>query len=209
MLDNPLLVSVGSLIGVSGSILSYIMVNALYSPRLFHGVDSIQCVAMNRSLTNVLFGGISAPVDSETHKIEGTVTTTTVDDTADALANADSVILVYQASHKPVTAGAHALFFLGRWLWYGGGQSAVCDFGDYGYVTFERRERPRKSGTKLDEFSFKCPFLVCYPSRCWSYAGAVQRSFGRSICPIRQYVQVSTTLFGIINSMHFSCPRNG
>jgi len=77
MLDNPLLVSVGSLIGVSGSILSYIM-----------------CVAMNRSLTNVLFGGISAPVDSETHKIEGTVTTTTVDDTADALANADSVILV-------------------------------------------------------------------------------------------------------------------
>jgi hypothetical protein len=110
---------------------------------------------MNRSLTNVLFGGISAPVTSEAHKIEGTVTTTTVDDTADALANADSVILVYQTSHKPMTAGAHLSCFLGRWLWYGGGQSAVCDLGDYSYVTFERRECPRKSGTKLDEISFK------------------------------------------------------
>ncbi|TFL07470.1 NAD(P) transhydrogenase beta subunit-domain-containing protein [Pterulicium gracile] len=77
MLDNPLLTSVGSLIGVSGSILSYIM-----------------CVAMNRSLTNVLFGGISAPVSTETHKIEGTITETNADDVVDALANADSVILV-------------------------------------------------------------------------------------------------------------------
>ncbi|KAJ3550993.1 hypothetical protein NMY22_g77 [Coprinellus aureogranulatus] len=76
MLDNPLLVSVGSLIGVSGSILSYIM-----------------CVAMNRSLTNVLFGGISAPT-AETQKIEGTITQTTVDETVEALSNADSVILV-------------------------------------------------------------------------------------------------------------------
>ncbi|KAJ2920690.1 hypothetical protein H1R20_g16405, partial [Candolleomyces eurysporus] len=77
MLDNPLLVSVGSLIGVSGSILSYIM-----------------CVAMNRSLTNVLFGGISSSAVSETHKIEGTITQTTVDETVEALANSDSVILV-------------------------------------------------------------------------------------------------------------------
>ncbi|KAF8623464.1 hypothetical protein AX15_006248 [Amanita polypyramis BW_CC] len=77
MLDNPLLVTVGSLIGVSGSILSYIM-----------------CVAMNRSLTNVLFGGISSSATQETHKIEGTITKTTVDETVDALANADSVILV-------------------------------------------------------------------------------------------------------------------
>ncbi|KAK7467220.1 hypothetical protein VKT23_004278 [Stygiomarasmius scandens] len=77
MLDNPLLVTVGSLIGVSGSILSYIM-----------------CVAMNRSLANVLFGGIaSSPVSQET-KIEGTITQTTVDDTVDALSNADNVILV-------------------------------------------------------------------------------------------------------------------
>jgi len=77
MLDNSLLVSVGSLIGVSGSILSYIM-----------------CVAMNRSLTNVLFGGIQSVDPSEAKKIEGTVTQTNIDDTVEALANSDSVILV-------------------------------------------------------------------------------------------------------------------
>ncbi|KAF8643767.1 hypothetical protein AX16_008786 [Volvariella volvacea WC 439] len=77
MLDNPLLTTVGALIGVSGSILSYIM-----------------CVAMNRSLTNVLFGGIGSGATAETHKIEGAITKTSVDDTVDALANADSVILV-------------------------------------------------------------------------------------------------------------------
>ncbi|KAF5373660.1 hypothetical protein D9758_000624 [Tetrapyrgos nigripes] len=77
MLDNPLLVTVGSLIGVSGSILSYIM-----------------CVAMNRSLTNVLFGGISSGAVQETTKIEGTITQTNIDDTVDALSNADNVILV-------------------------------------------------------------------------------------------------------------------
>ncbi|KAI0374876.1 PNTB-domain-containing protein [Pilatotrama ljubarskyi] len=77
MLDNPLLTTVGSLIGVSGSILSYIM-----------------CVAMNRTLTNVLFGGISAPAGQAEQKIEGTITKTSVDDTVDALLNAESVILV-------------------------------------------------------------------------------------------------------------------
>ncbi|KAK4189161.1 putative NAD(P) transhydrogenase mitochondrial precursor [Podospora australis] len=76
MLDNPLLTTVGALIGVSGSILSYVM-----------------CVAMNRSLTNVLFGGIAAPTTSD-YKIEGSITQTNVEDTADALTNAESVIIV-------------------------------------------------------------------------------------------------------------------
>jgi len=76
MLDNALLTTVGSLIGVSGSILSYIM-----------------CVAMNRSLPNVLFGGATA-VAQETREMEGTLTKTTVDDTVEALLNSDSVILV-------------------------------------------------------------------------------------------------------------------
>ncbi|KAF2455516.1 putative nicotinamide nucleotide transhydrogenase [Lineolata rhizophorae] len=75
MLDNPLLTSVGALIGASGSILSYIM-----------------CLGMNRSLTNVLFGGIAAPQVAA--KIEGEVQKTTVDETVDALANAENVIIV-------------------------------------------------------------------------------------------------------------------
>lgn len=77
MLDNPLLTSVGALIGVSGSILSYIM-----------------CVAMNRSLTNVLFGGLSTPTAVQEYKPEGEVTQTSVDDLADALLNSETVILV-------------------------------------------------------------------------------------------------------------------
>lgn len=77
MLDNPLLTSVGALIGVSGSILSYIM-----------------CVAMNRSLTNVLFGGLSTPTQAQEYKPEGQVTQTSVDDLAEAMLNSDSVILV-------------------------------------------------------------------------------------------------------------------
>lgn len=79
MLNNPLLTTVGSLIGVSGSILSYIM-----------------CVAMNRSLTNVLFGGIATPTASSTASVsEGkSVSEVTIDDTAEALTNAENVIIV-------------------------------------------------------------------------------------------------------------------
>ncbi|RDW62272.1 NAD transhydrogenase [Coleophoma cylindrospora] len=76
MLGNPLLTTVGALIGVSGSILSHIM-----------------CVAMNRSLTNVLFGGIAAPQESE-YKIEGQITKTSVDEVVDSLVNAENVIIV-------------------------------------------------------------------------------------------------------------------
>ena len=48
---------------------------------------------MNRSITNVLFGGIAAPVQSD-YKIEGQITKTTVDETVEALTNAENVILV-------------------------------------------------------------------------------------------------------------------
>ena len=49
---------------------------------------------MNRSLTNVLFGG-AAPVAPSDYKIEGQITQTNVDDVVEALANADNVILVW------------------------------------------------------------------------------------------------------------------
>ncbi|KAG7149406.1 hypothetical protein HYQ46_001688 [Verticillium longisporum] len=48
---------------------------------------------MNRSLTNVLFGGIASAPASE-YKIEGAITQTSVDDTAEALVNAENVIIV-------------------------------------------------------------------------------------------------------------------
>lgn len=48
---------------------------------------------MNRSLTNVLFGGIAAPA-GEQQQIEGTVTKTDIESTVDALSNAENVILV-------------------------------------------------------------------------------------------------------------------
>ena len=76
MLDNPLLTTVGSLIGVSGSILSYVM-----------------CVGMNRSITNVLFGGIQS-LPAQTEQIQGTIVQTNIDDTVDSLSNAESVIIV-------------------------------------------------------------------------------------------------------------------
>lgn len=47
---------------------------------------------MNRSLTNVLFGGIATPQVQK--KIEGQVVKTTIDDTVDALSNAENVIIV-------------------------------------------------------------------------------------------------------------------
>ncbi|KAG5917850.1 hypothetical protein E4U61_002392 [Claviceps capensis] len=49
---------------------------------------------MNRSLTNVLFGGLSTPNQAQEYKPEGEVTQTSVDDLADAMLNAESVILV-------------------------------------------------------------------------------------------------------------------
>jgi len=99
MLDNSLLTTIGALIGVSGSILSYIM-----------------CVAMNRSLTNVLFGGIAQTPQTQT-KIEGEITKTTPEEVAETLFNADNVIIV--RIHQVREVRIRVDIAIGRWLRHG------------------------------------------------------------------------------------------
>ena len=78
-LSNHLLVITGALVGASGAILSYIM-----------------CVGMNRSIFNVIFGGIKA-VDSSTsssHREGQQVRQANGEDAAFLLSNAKDVIIV-------------------------------------------------------------------------------------------------------------------
>jgi len=79
MLNNNLMTVVGSLIGSSGAILSYIM-----------------CVAMNRSLPNVILGGFgtSSTGGGKPMEITGTATEWNVDQTVQAMADAKNIIIV-------------------------------------------------------------------------------------------------------------------
>merc|ERR1719422_955066 len=79
MLDNNLMTVVGALIGSSGAILSYIM-----------------CVAMNRSLPNVILGGFgtSTTGTGKAMEITGTHTEWKVDDTVKAMTDAKNIIIV-------------------------------------------------------------------------------------------------------------------
>jgi NAD(P) transhydrogenase len=77
MLNNPLLTIVGSLIGSSGAILTYIM-----------------CVAMNRSLSNVIFGSYADLAGGPKMEVTGTHVETTVDAVVELIVNSKDIIVV-------------------------------------------------------------------------------------------------------------------
>lgn len=78
VIDNNVLIIAGSLVGASGIILTQIM-----------------CKAMNRSLTNVLFGGIDAGTSvGDADEIYATVRSTSPDDVAMILESAQRVVIV-------------------------------------------------------------------------------------------------------------------
>merc|ERR1719440_2488517 len=80
ILGNDLLTIVGTLVGSSGAILSYIM-----------------CVAMNRSLANVLFGGWNVAAPSKSGEDLGPIlehTEINIEGAAEALVNAKNVVIV-------------------------------------------------------------------------------------------------------------------
>nr|CAB3264384.1 NAD(P) transhydrogenase, mitochondrial-like [Phallusia mammillata] len=79
LLNNNLLTIVGALIGSSGAILSYIM-----------------CVAMNRSLMNVILGGYgtSTTGGGKPMEITGTHTEVNIDETVDMIRDAENIIIV-------------------------------------------------------------------------------------------------------------------
>ena len=79
MLKNDLLIITGALVGSSGAILSYIM-----------------CKAMNRSLTNVIFGGFGTDGGGTGSgvEIEGTITEISAEEVASELKEAKKVMIV-------------------------------------------------------------------------------------------------------------------
>jgi NAD(P) transhydrogenase subunit beta len=81
MLSNDLLIITGALVGSSGAILSYIM-----------------CVAMNRSIVNVIFGGFGAEAHVQGAVVAagagGTAHETNVQEVAELLTASKSVVVV-------------------------------------------------------------------------------------------------------------------
>ncbi|HEV3315466.1 MAG TPA: NAD(P)(+) transhydrogenase (Re/Si-specific) subunit beta, partial [Candidatus Angelobacter sp.] len=98
VLSNNVLIIAGTLDGFSGFILSILM-----------------CRAMNRSITNVLFGGFGAVTGTDTGAAAGTMREVSLDDVAVQLAYANQVIFV--PGYGMATAQAqHAVRELGNLL---------------------------------------------------------------------------------------------
>jgi NAD(P) transhydrogenase len=77
MLQQPLLITVGSLIGCSGAALTKIM-----------------CDAMNRDIGSVILGGYDTPKTASTMVYQGESTITTVGETSNMLSEANRIIIV-------------------------------------------------------------------------------------------------------------------
>jgi H+-translocating NAD(P) transhydrogenase subunit beta len=77
MLSNDLLIITGALVGSSGAILSYIM-----------------CKAMNRSFVSVILGGFGNTSSGSSKAVEGEAKSISIEETAEQLENAKSVIIV-------------------------------------------------------------------------------------------------------------------
>jgi H+-translocating NAD(P) transhydrogenase subunit beta len=98
VLSNNVLIIAGTLDGFSGFILSILM-----------------CKAMNRSMTNVLFGGFGAVIGTDMGDATGTMREVTLDDVAVQLAYANQVVFV--PGYGMATAQAqHAVRELGNLL---------------------------------------------------------------------------------------------
>jgi len=98
VLSNNVLIIAGTLDGFSGFILSILM-----------------CKAMNRSMSNVLFGGFGAIIAEEGGAVGGTMREVTLDDVAVQLAYANQVVFV--PGYGMATAQAqHAVRELGNLL---------------------------------------------------------------------------------------------
>ena len=121
---------------------------------------------MNRSLTNVLFGGAAPVAAPSDYKIEGQITQTNADDVVEALANADNVIL---ASFTMSLSRVFLTCFTGGRIRHGCGKGSIRDIGNYVPVAGKGRERTFRD-----------------PPCCRPHARPVQRPTRRSIGALRQ-----------------------
>ena len=132
---------------------------------------------MNRTLTNVLFGGISAPVGQAEQKIEGTITKTNVDDTVESLLNSENVILVRVAWFRPRSTkkltSHNPRHRQGCWIWDGRRQGSIRHLG--------RRQDAAVQGYQRSVCHPSCGWKVsspwCLSTRIWRALTLIDLSF--------------------------------